>query len=99
MSVRDGSDIQVQTPGRADKDGRDYDVRMERSDRWGVVLVACAILGFIAAGVTAKVVRFAKGGYDMQGMWTIVAVGSLAWIVSSAVAAGLWLNARRRDRT
>jgi hypothetical protein len=62
---------------------------MERRDRWGVVVVSCAILGLISAGVTATAVRFPNGGYDMQGMWTIAAAGFAAWVVTTAIVAAL----------
>jgi hypothetical protein len=71
---------------------------MERRDRWGVAVVGCAILGLISAGVTATVVRFPNGGYDMQGMWTIAAAGFAAWVVTTAIVAALWVGSRRRDR-
>jgi hypothetical protein len=71
---------------------------MERRDRWGVAVVGCAILGLIAASVTATVVRFPNGGYDMQGMWTIAAAGFAAWVVTTAIVAALWVRSRRRDR-
>lgn len=72
--------------------------RMEQRDSWGVAVVGCAILGLISAGITATVVRFPNGGYDMQGMWTIAAAGFAAWVVSTSIVAALWVRARWRTR-
>ena len=70
---------------------------MERRDRWGVALISCFILGLVVVSVTAAAVRFPNGGYDMQAMWTIVAAGFAAWIVSIAILAAAWFQVRRRE--
>lgn len=85
--------LDLQRLGRRLRGGR-YDPPHGSARPLGVAFVGCAILGFVSAGITAIVVRFPNGGYDMKGMWTIAAARFAAWVISTSIVAALLVRAR-----